>query len=136
MVARRRLEGHPTGAQLRAARGLLNLSVLQLSEMSGLAINTIKRAEAVNGLAPTTSANAKLMVTLLSGAGVRFLPAEGGLGAGVRMLADDQPVQPRRRNTPKSKITSKAKQKEPTETLLRAPTKPVALREAVPERDG
>lgn len=97
MVTRRRLEGHPTGAQLRAARALLNLSVAQLAEMSGLAINTIKRAEAVNGLAPTTSANAKLMVTLLSTAGVIFLPTEDGLGAGVRLASDDQPIRLRRR---------------------------------------
>lgn len=97
MVARRRLEGHPTGAQLRAARALLNLSVAQLAEISGLASNTIKRAEAVNGLAPTTSANAKLMVTLLSAAGVVFLAPADGLGAGVRLASDDQPVRPRRR---------------------------------------
>ena len=45
MPPRKRLPDHPTGAQLRAARGLLNLSLVQLAEQTGLALNTLKRAE-------------------------------------------------------------------------------------------
>jgi len=99
VASRRRLPDHPTGAQLRAARGLLNLSVLQASELTGLAVNTIKRAEAVNGFAPITPANARLLVTWMSAAGVVFIPAADGLGSGVRLSTEDQPVQMRRRRS-------------------------------------
>lgn len=99
MPPRRRLPDHPTGAQLRAARGLLNLSLTQLSEQTGLALNTLKRAEAVNSLAPITSANAKLLVTVLSAAGVIFIPSEGSLGSGVRLASDNAPIECRRRRT-------------------------------------
>lgn len=76
---------HPTGAQLRAARGLLNISVLELSERTGLAPNTIKRAEGTNGPSPTTRANAKLLVTTLAELGVMFVPSDDAGGAGARL---------------------------------------------------
>lgn len=88
---------HPTGAQLRAARGLVNMSVLDLAERTGLAPNTIKRAEGDNGPAPVNTANAKLMVATLQAAGAIFLPAEGGMGAGVRLATPSQPALTRRR---------------------------------------
>jgi transcriptional regulator with XRE-family HTH domain len=89
-----------TGAQLRAARGLLNMSVLELAERTGLALNTVRRAEATNGVVPITTANARLLVTTLATAGVIFIPADEQFGAGVRLLsADLQPLQ--RRRTPK-----------------------------------
>ena len=75
---------HPTGAQIRAARGLLNLSVAQLAERTRLGVNTIKRAEATNEAAPITAAIAQLIVSALEEAGVKFIPAEGDAGAGVR----------------------------------------------------
>lgn len=76
---------HPTGAQLRAARGLLNLSVIELSERTGLAPNTIKRAEGTNGPSPITRANAKLMIATLTDLGVMFVPADEAAGAGARL---------------------------------------------------
>lgn len=76
---------HPTGGQLRAARGLLNLSVLEFSERTGLAPNTIKRAEGTNGPSPTTRANAKLMIATLTELGVIFVPADNEAGAGARL---------------------------------------------------
>ncbi|QCQ97360.1 XRE family transcriptional regulator [Brevundimonas sp. SGAir0440] len=88
---------HPTGAQLRAARGLVNMSVLDLAERTGLAPNTIKRAEGNNGLAPVNAANAKLMVSTLRSAGVIFLPASGDTGSGVRLASPEQPPLARRR---------------------------------------
>ncbi len=94
---RRKPSDHPTGAQLRAARGLLNMSVLELSERTGLAVNTIKRAESLNSSAPINAANAKLMVSTLSGAGVVFLSPSDGLGAGVRLIDDAQPPLSRKR---------------------------------------
>jgi transcriptional regulator with XRE-family HTH domain len=97
---RRRAENHPTGAQLRAARALLNLSILELAGQTGLAVNTIKRAEATNGEAPITAANAALLVATFAKAGVEFLPAAQGAGAGVRFSAEGEggaPFRPRRR---------------------------------------
>ncbi|MFS0711607.1 XRE family transcriptional regulator [Brevundimonas sp. 1P8-tot-C-2] len=95
---RARSPNHPTGAQLRGARGLLNLSVLDLSERTGLAVNTIKRAEATNDFAPVNRANANLLVTVLQNLGVVFLPAEDTIGAGVRLEASDTPAFARRRS--------------------------------------
>lgn len=89
-----------TGAQLRAARGLLNMSVSDLSERTGLAMNTIRRAEATNAVVPITAANAHLLVSTLEAAGVVFIPADT-LGAGVRLGAIDQePLQRRRSGGP------------------------------------
>lgn len=84
-AARARDSDHPTGAQLRAARGLLNLSVLELSERTGLAPNTIKRAEGTNGPSPITRANAKLLIAILTELGVVFVPADETADAGVRL---------------------------------------------------
>lgn len=90
-----------TGAQLRAARGLLNMSVLELSERTGLALNTVRKAEATNGIAPITLANAKLLVSTLDELGVVFIPADS-LGAGVRLRSVDQEPLQRRRSKPAS----------------------------------
>ena len=87
-----------TGAQLRAARGLLNMSVSDLSERTGLAVNTIRKAERNNGPAEVTIASARLLVTTLESAGVHFIPADT-LGAGVRLKALDQPALRRRRDS-------------------------------------
>lgn len=77
-----------TGAQLRAARALLNVSVAELAETTGLAVNTIRRAEGTNGQAPITAANMKLLLTMLGQAGVLFIPADA-LGPGVRLASPD-----------------------------------------------
>jgi transcriptional regulator with XRE-family HTH domain len=91
-----------TGAQLRAARGLLNLSVSELAERTGLALNTIRRAEGTNGPPPITGANIKLLTSSFEGAGVIFIPPDD-LGPGVRLKdAEPTPIQPRRRESPKS----------------------------------
>lgn len=92
----RRLESAVTGAQLRAARGLLNMSASELAERTGLALNTIRRAEAANGAVPITAANAKLLVATLEGAGIIFIPP-GEFGPGVRLLSSDQAQFERRR---------------------------------------
>lgn len=86
-----------TGAQLRAARGLLNFSVAELAERTGLAVNTIRRAEAVNGLVPITQGNAGLLKVTLEGSGVIFLSADE-FGPGVRLRKPEPlPGQKRRR---------------------------------------
>lgn len=88
-----------TGAQLRAARGLLNMSVSDLAERTGLAINTIRKAERTNGPAEVTTASARLLVRTLASAGVIFIPADH-FGAGVRLKSSDQQPLRRRRDKP------------------------------------
>lgn len=88
-----------TGAQLRAARGLLNMSVSDLAERASLAVNTIRKAEKTNGQAEVTSASARLLVTTLESAGVLFIPADRH-GAGVRLVSPDQEPLRRRRDKP------------------------------------
>ena len=87
-----------TGAQLRAARGLTNLSILQLSEMTGLSINTIKRAEGTNLEVPVNAANARALRSALERLGVAFLEPSGDEGHGVRFSSGEPPAfAPRRR---------------------------------------
>jgi transcriptional regulator with XRE-family HTH domain len=86
-----------TGAQIRAARGLLNLSVAELASQTGLAINTIRKAESTNDVAAVTQASMILIRKTLEDAGVHFINADT-LGAGVRFKnPKPKPRQPRRR---------------------------------------
>ncbi|MGO4409459.1 MULTISPECIES: XRE family transcriptional regulator [unclassified Brevundimonas] len=73
------------------------MSLLDLSERTGLALNTIKRAESTNDFAPINRANAKLLLTTLEAAGVVFIPADAVLGAGARLASVDQAPLARRR---------------------------------------
>lgn len=102
---RKRPDDHLTGAQLRAALGLLNMSVLQLSERTGLATNTIKRALVPNGTAPINVPNARLIVATLEAAGVTLLGDEGSLGSGARLTTPNvEPLARRRRQPNKLKV--------------------------------
>lgn len=94
---RKKPDDHLTGAQLRAALGLLNMSVLELSERTGLAAATIKRALEPTGPAPINVANARLIVATLESAGVTLLPVEGSVGAGARLSTPDVVPLTRRR---------------------------------------
>lgn len=87
------------GAQIRAARGLLNLSVSEFSERTGLAVNTIRKAEKTNATPEVTAGNLRLIVKTLEDAGVIFLPADS-LGAGVRLRDPKQQPLKRRREKP------------------------------------
>lgn len=88
-----------TGCQLRAARGLLNMSVTEMAERSGLAINTIRRAESVNGAPPITQANITLLGAIFAEAGVEFIDADEK-GVGVRLASPvSGPVSRRRRSS-------------------------------------
>ena len=78
-----------TGAQVRGARGLLNLSVAALAENTGLAVNTIRRAEATNEEVPITRANALTLRRALEAAGIVFIEGRQH-GPGV-CLRDKQP---------------------------------------------
>jgi DNA-binding transcriptional regulator YiaG len=60
-----------TPVQLRAARAALNWTIQKLSEMSGLGVNTIKRAEAGSG--HMTAVNAARLIDVFMQHGVRFV---------------------------------------------------------------
>ena len=88
-----------TGSQLRAARGLLNISVAELAERTGLAVNTVRRAEATNGPVRCTQANSALLRNTFETSGVVFIDADS-LGPGVRLRDPSAlPRQRRRRDT-------------------------------------
>lgn len=70
-----------TSAQIRAARGLLNWTVRDLAERSGVHRNTVTRIE-TETTGPGHSVAA--IRAALEAAGVEFI-AENGGGAGVRM---------------------------------------------------
>ena len=70
-----------TSAQIRAARGLLNWTVRDLAERSGVHRNTVTRVE-TEATAPGHSISA--IRAALEAAGVEFV-AENGGGAGVRL---------------------------------------------------
>lgn len=73
-----------TGAQLRAARGLIRWSARTLAERSRLDVATVRRAEAADGAPSITAANAEALQRALESAGVEF--TNGGQ-PGVRMKA-------------------------------------------------
>lgn len=88
-----------TGAQIRAARGLLNMSVSKLADDTGLAINTIRRAESTNDIPSITEGNLRLLKTTLEAEGIVFLAA-GELGPGVRFRSHSPvPALSRRRRS-------------------------------------
>lgn len=89
------------GSQLRAARGLVNLSVLELAERTGLAINTIRRAEGTNGVAPITAANMSALLDAFDAEGVAFIKADD-LGPGVRLKSPEALQMRLRRRSSKS----------------------------------
>lgn len=73
-----------TGAQMRAARALLNWTGQRLAQESSVSLPTIRRAELIDGRSRMTAANARAIRATLEAAGVEFI-AENGGGAGVRL---------------------------------------------------
>jgi len=61
-----------TGAQIRAARGLLQWSAMDLARASALGVNTVRRAEAVNTETSLTAANEIAIRRAFEAAGVEF----------------------------------------------------------------
>ncbi len=72
-----------TGAQIRMARGLLDWSVRDLSEASGVSQSTIKRMEESEGIPKVVTENLTKVQHALESAGASFIPENGGK-AGVR----------------------------------------------------
>jgi transcriptional regulator with XRE-family HTH domain len=79
------MQGYVTSAQVRAARGLLNWSVRELSERSGVHRNTITNFE--TGKSGGEASTVASIRATLESAGVIFVD-ENGEGPGVRMRKD------------------------------------------------
>lgn len=73
-----------TGAQIRAARALVRWSAEDLAVAASVGVATVRRAEAEDGVPPTTVANRKAIRGALETAGIEFIP-ENGAGPGVRL---------------------------------------------------
>lgn len=73
-----------TGAQLRAARATVRWSAEQLAAAANIGVATVRRAEAEDGELTGTIANESAMRAALEGAGIEFIPENGG-GPGVRL---------------------------------------------------
>jgi transcriptional regulator with XRE-family HTH domain len=73
-----------SSAQIRAARALLKWSAADLARASALGVNTIRRAEAAEGLPSLTAANQLAIRSAFRSAGVVFIDENGG-GRGVRL---------------------------------------------------
>lgn len=74
-----------TGAALRAARALVDVSAAQLAIDSGVGERTILRAERDNGPCLMRSSNARSIIAALKARGVTVLPANADGGSGVRL---------------------------------------------------
>lgn len=72
-------------AQIRAARALLGLGQVKLSELAKVGISTVKRLELSGGVSGSARTLWKIQAAL-EAAGVEFIPAEGAKGPGVRLL--------------------------------------------------
>lgn len=77
------------GAQLRAARALLGWTAADVAVKSALGLNTIRRAEAVDGETALTAANELAIRRVLEDDGVEFIEENGG-GPGVRLRKPQQ----------------------------------------------
>lgn len=71
-------------AQIRAARALLDISQLRLSEMSEVSESTIKRLEGASQIRGSAESIWKVQ-RVLEEAGVEFIAADRNSGPGVRL---------------------------------------------------
>jgi len=76
-------------AQCRAARALLKWSQTQLADASGTGLSTVADFE-IDKREPRSD-NLAAIRRALEDAGVEFIPARSGKGAGVRLARDDKP---------------------------------------------
>lgn len=77
-------DGMITPAQIRGARGLLGISQVQLSELAGVSVATIKRVEGGTQVRGSAESFRRIELALTS-EGVEFIPSEGEKGPGVRL---------------------------------------------------
>jgi transcriptional regulator with XRE-family HTH domain len=74
-------------AQIRAARALLNMSQADLARIASVHVATIRRLEAATEVRGAAETVWKIQ-RALEAAGIEFIPAEAGRGAGVRFKRD------------------------------------------------
>jgi transcriptional regulator with XRE-family HTH domain len=92
--------------QIRAARALLDLSQVNLSELASVSATTIKRLEGATEIRGAAETVWKIQKAL-EAAGIEFIPGEGGKGPGVRLRsatpeqASTKPKGERRQRRPK-----------------------------------
>ena len=72
-------------AQIRAARGLLNMSQTRLADLAAMSVATVKRIESSSTIRGTAESLWKIQMAL-ERAGVEFIPADDQKGPGVRLI--------------------------------------------------
>lgn len=80
-----------SGAQLRAARGLLGISAEELAKDAGLSLRTLRRAEQDHGPVQVKQETESLIIRVLEKRGAIFLEA-GTRGEGVRLRLSPLPI--------------------------------------------
>ena len=78
-----------TGAQIRAARGLLGWNQRELADRAGLGFATVQRAERHAGTIGGMIDTVVKLQEALEKAGIEFIGADGAKGPGVRLA---QPI--------------------------------------------
>ena len=71
-------------AQIKAARALLGIGQVELSELAGVGLTTLKRIELSDEITGSARTLWKIQKAL-EAAGVEFIPEEAARGAGVRL---------------------------------------------------
>lgn len=74
-----------TGAVLRAARALIEISAAELANESGVGERTILRAERDDGPVAMRAPNTRAIVQALGRRGVQLIDAADGSGPGLRL---------------------------------------------------
>jgi transcriptional regulator with XRE-family HTH domain len=81
--------------QIKAARGLLNLSQRELAKIAAVHVATIRRVEAAAEIRGAAETLWKIQ-TALETAGIEFIPADEMKGSGVRRRSRVAPKNKRR----------------------------------------
>jgi predicted transcriptional regulator len=74
----------PSGSQIRAARGLLGISAVELAELAGVTWKTVQRFETVEGVPPSRSGTLEKVRAALEAQGIEFL-GDPDKSPGVRL---------------------------------------------------
>ena len=62
-----------SSSQIRAARGLLGISAIELAQLSGVTWRTVQRFESANGVPPSRSGTLERVKVALEQAGIDFI---------------------------------------------------------------
>jgi transcriptional regulator with XRE-family HTH domain len=71
--------------EIRAARGLLGWSQIELAEAASLGVATVRRLENAGQKVRGSAESVWKIQTALEKAGVQFIPADDSMGPGVRL---------------------------------------------------